>query len=956
MPNQNNQPGNQTQSHYDLLFRYIRRNKELKKAIANVAHSENEREQANQLLVAIQKGDFNASVFQNDKVDIFLLYLIKENKINPDNPDLNFWPGMTVYLYILALRQYGNLPLINWENNTNPVNEKHDVKIERGSFFSNGKLTPEGEYYLTSLRKGLHNEDNGGEYDLEIKLDIQHVSDYIRGLPLVEQSLMKLTNTRGSELLEIVTRLFPFINPEWFKDNSSGTAYIPSLSVINYLYGLQSPRPVKTDFGFGCVSVPTVRARHEERIHPGALHSNLVKSNTQAHRSKDAFAMAIHDLLHTFMANLLSLDEYDFLFKSFIPQLTKWKETADQGNDLEFSKDLLLKIERCIDLDFTHKRLFAERPRLQRFLHRHVYDDNENKERFFLLTTAAYFNHAGGEKEKYYWFQFFVRQLNFFLNDHHEQADYILVHAVLIVLSKDANLVKKWEEKLEELRGKNQLTHYDYYLKHFFSKLKNMRMMDYNAALDEVKKICEDYNEYELALMSSLPENDPNKAEKGKIYLSQEGDNHGEYCLRDDEGIVRYGTFNKYDLKNQQGDLNGNLKNRKFIRKILETTSNAGHTPTEYHVPGSLLTFLVSETSTKQLGCSDAFLQQFSFKNRLQVQNNQMDNLSSSEYQFLFHGLIPKLAEWKQIADQYNDVIWSKQLLKGIDNCISLDFSSYDEKVDSRYRLEKHLDNTLRSHNYRNEFFLLAAVTYFNHTRSEEEKYYWFQFFACELYKVLSYFPGAEHRKLTMAILIVLSNDPDIVKKWSKKYDDSDEDKLTRYDHYLENSCSFLNRYSNMDYDTALNTVKTFRNDVYELVLMSSLPGNDINKAEKGKIYLSQEGKYVVLNGTMSRTGEFDKKLIKAGGLENTLKDVEFIADVLRIISDAGNIRKKYPITEALRAHILKGSVEKQLESMPTILPQQLYSPFWRKQPEQHNQQETQVKVSTQTMFSVGKK
>lgn len=75
---------------------------------------------------------------------------------------------------------------------------------------------------------------------------------------------------------------------------------------------------------------------------------------------------------------------------------------------------------------------------------------------------------------------------------------------------------------------------------------------------------------YDLELMSSLPENDKNKAVVGKIYLS----NNGKYIVRDLKGIVHEGSF---DLNYINGSLADKLKDKILLSYILEITSTARH-------------------------------------------------------------------------------------------------------------------------------------------------------------------------------------------------------------------------------------------------------------------------------------------------------------------------------------------------------------------------------------------
>ncbi len=78
--------------------------------------------------------------------------------------------------------------------------------------------------------------------------------------------------------------------------------------------------------------------------------------------------------------------------------------------------------------------------------------------------------------------------------------------------------------------------------------------------------------EYDLALMSTLPDNNKEKAENGIIYLSEDG----QYVVRDPKGVVQEGALNTKEIDLSQLELN--LRNSDLKSAILKVTSNAGHT------------------------------------------------------------------------------------------------------------------------------------------------------------------------------------------------------------------------------------------------------------------------------------------------------------------------------------------------------------------------------------------
>lgn len=497
------------QDDYNNLFRFIKKNTTLRKAIAKISESSNDLEKANQLLVAIQKGDFTSSVFDDDRVDVFLLYLIKEQKIDPNNMALNFASGMTVYLHILALRQYGNLSLIScWAKNLqdignsaeSSINKKYDVKMEIFSFYRDGKLTAEGEAYIKNLRKALHDETKGQATDLEIELDIQHFSNYIATLPPVEQTLTKLTDINASPFLYIVATNFPFIYPEWSKSerNEQFTAYVPSVSVLNYLMSTIFLKPVKFEFCFSLSGLDKLYNSHAKRLHPCSLSSPLIKSNPIAHQSKDAFAIPLHDFLHAFLGSLLSDREYQFLFKCFIPKLGEWKKLVDLHDGLG-SQNFADAILRLSELNLTniHWGYVDSCHRFENFLKFSLglRDSNGSESTIgfrnglFILLAAAYFNNVGLEYENN-WFQFFAGELYLFLIRMHDKplSNYReLARAILIVCSRDPNIVEKLKTEFES-NALWQLSPTEGYIDFACDQLKRKSTMDLDGAMDLLLK------------------------------------------------------------------------------------------------------------------------------------------------------------------------------------------------------------------------------------------------------------------------------------------------------------------------------------------------------------------------------------------------------------------------------------------------------------------------------------
>lgn len=141
--------------------------------------------------------------------------------------------------------------------------------------------------------------------------------------------------------------------------------------------------------------------------------------------------------------------------------------------------------------------------------------------------------------------------------------------------------------------------------------------------------------DYQLQLMSSLPENDIKKAKKGMIYLSDEYDlelmsslknnnnaasgkiylsNDGKYVVRDSKGKVQEGSFDRNLIKDELVD---SLKDKQFVRNILEITSKAGHT--------------LSDEGRYVVRDSNGIVQEGSFNLNL-FNGNLADNLKNKDF------------------------------------------------------------------------------------------------------------------------------------------------------------------------------------------------------------------------------------------------------------------------------------------------------------------------------------
>jgi hypothetical protein len=98
--------------------------------------------------------------------------------------------------------------------------------------------------------------------------------------------------------------------------------------------------------------------------------------------------------------------------------------------------------------------------------------------------------------------------------------------------------------------------------------------VNYGILKTQYEKIKNELNKFkcDLVLMSTLTDGMPEKAEFGKLYVS----NDGSYITRNPEGIVCEGTLKNLDI--DLSDLENKLKDVDFKKAVLEITSKRGHT------------------------------------------------------------------------------------------------------------------------------------------------------------------------------------------------------------------------------------------------------------------------------------------------------------------------------------------------------------------------------------------
>jgi hypothetical protein len=444
-------------ANYNALFKYISKNRSLTDAIGRLSMAT---PGVQNLLTAIQEADFHASVYCDDRVDLYLLYLMKEGKLHFDS-DLNFWSGITNYLYITALRAHTEqLTEIPGESNV------RDSEIATSALVLDGKFTEMGESYLIAL------EDNLRHYHCDLSID--NLKQFILDLPKSEQSLLH-GEAFECYSYEIFSGNLPFFRLP------TGRFCLPSLSVINYFLKTISSDPIQLMPIFGKIGLKTLAKMHEKSVHPLPLSSLLVKSNMlMAHDIEDTFFVAIHDIGHAFFGSFLKSSARAFNAK--LIQLLEPKEAPIMTAEIE----KFLEIANDYDLTPVDEYIQNFQSQDERVLNyfntcfKKSSMDEKSKMRLLALFIVELNNNDNSEGDK----EIYLHLLHSMSNEYKITNDKQLIYLLFLVNSKintseilknvktkETNGILKLNARYERSRNKpKSLEECEDYLKKTFSE------------------------------------------------------------------------------------------------------------------------------------------------------------------------------------------------------------------------------------------------------------------------------------------------------------------------------------------------------------------------------------------------------------------------------------------------------------------------------------------------------
>jgi hypothetical protein len=354
------QPIKTQPSLYDGMFAYTLKNKG-----AHLQFDFNLGTPAVQALrTAIRIGKADAEVFSDRYCHHYLLYLIKNNHIE-------FWQGITVYAYLMALMQFTNKQPLhpNDLDLKNPSITHHGVQIEYLS--KDNQVTPFGKKYFAETQARLKK--------LQIKIDAERFFQFAAGLSPVDSWVFKCNyaNVISPYLApyDNITRIIIYNSPCVFYETEKFISYFytPSFQVLRHLLQQISPRPLEFQPILGKISHEDFYLLHQEDFHPVALYDPDNENNLVAPHGVACgpYTTMLHDAAgHTVWGSLLTPEERESIFSIFIPECKKVLSAAE-SYPLDKNKlaivpmfSLVEKFERAVinatDFDLTDLEIFND--------------------------------------------------------------------------------------------------------------------------------------------------------------------------------------------------------------------------------------------------------------------------------------------------------------------------------------------------------------------------------------------------------------------------------------------------------------------------------------------------------------------------------------------------------------------------------------------------------------------
>ncbi len=316
------------------------------------------------LRAAISSGAHDAPVFSDPRCHLYVLYLIKNNH-------LDFWQGMTVYTYLIALMQYTKKQALHPDDQPLKIAAHTHAGVAFDYLSKDQQLTPFGKKYFASMQTKLAR--------FKITLDADAFQQFAARLTPTDAWMLRINYDNYivpfDENYDKTIRIIIYSSPLIYFETTPHIShfYMPSFTVIRYLLAQIAPQPLEMQPIFGNISDAEFFTMHQTNQHPVALYDPDSTDNlVEPHGLRcGPYPAMLHDVAgHAFWGTLFSAAERASLYSTFIPAIKKIMADAENyflddrklavQPKLSLLGKLNLIILQVIDYDLNDLEFFAD--------------------------------------------------------------------------------------------------------------------------------------------------------------------------------------------------------------------------------------------------------------------------------------------------------------------------------------------------------------------------------------------------------------------------------------------------------------------------------------------------------------------------------------------------------------------------------------------------------------------
>jgi hypothetical protein len=276
-----------------------------------------------------------------------------------------------------------------------------------------GKLTTDGIMYLKLVTRSLK------QYGIYLNFtDLEH---FILNAPPMERVLVQIEinpdkkeKSDTEKMLLILMANLPFC-----ADINTRICNIPPHSLIRFIFSAMSEQPMLMLPAFGHIGLKEHELLHRRGKHMAALYSRHARDNaTHVHTFHcGPFPAWLHDVAHTFWANLLQPAERDIIYGKLIPFFSSIKQRYPTDKTIAIIDNICMRLN---DFDLSPARDFRiKTARLSVYVSKiimnslrsaelcNMHQSHADKILTGLLGLAA--KESADNTTNYFWYQLIIR-------------------------------------------------------------------------------------------------------------------------------------------------------------------------------------------------------------------------------------------------------------------------------------------------------------------------------------------------------------------------------------------------------------------------------------------------------------------------------------------------------------------------------------------------------------------